>query len=147
MTTIYLLDKYAGDGSEPNPYRPACIDALFGVWHVVTDQPTQADGTEIIPNPNVVIVQISDGADLIAAIENHPDYGPGAILYDEPNPYPANGKPDANEYGKRRSYCARMGISQTQFREMFGTQANPNTRQVGADNCQAWIKTLKKGSK
>jgi hypothetical protein len=58
-----------------------------------------------------------------------------------------NEPPGAAEYGKRRSYCAKMGISNTQFRLMFGTQTNPKTRKIGADNLTAWVKTLPKGKK
>lgn len=145
MTTIYLLDQYTGDGTHENPYRPACVGAFAGEWVLVTDQPTSA--VEIVPDPNVLVCEISDGDGLVSAIENHPDYGSGAILYDIPNPYPGAGKPDANEYGKRRSYCAKLKISNAQFRAMFGTQSAPNTRKQGADNLTAWVKTLPKGQK
>jgi hypothetical protein len=52
-------------------------------------------------------------------------------------------KPTAAEYGKRRAYCAKLGISNAQFRDMFGTQGNPKNRKQGADSLIAWIRTLK----
>jgi hypothetical protein len=54
-------------------------------------------------------------------------------------------KPTAAEYGKLRAYCAKLGISNTQFRAMFGLQGNPKSRKEGADNLTAWIRTLPKG--
>jgi hypothetical protein len=58
---------------------------------------------------------------------------------------PPNEPPNAAEYGQMRAYFARLKISNTQFRLMFGTQANPKTRKDGADNLTAWVKTLPKG--
>lgn len=143
MRTIILADTYAGNGSDETPYHPAVLDKVN--WMALTDQPTALDMMQIIPSPNVLVVQIACDDATLAAIEAHPDYGPGAILYDIPNPYPGDGKPDANEYGQRRSYCARLGIKQAQFSAMFGTQANPKARKTGADNLITWVKTLPKG--
>jgi hypothetical protein len=56
-------------------------------------------------------------------------------------------KPAAAEYGQRRAYCAKLGISQAQFVAMFGTQGNPKTRKEGADSLVAWCRTLKKDGK
>ena len=56
-----------------------------------------------------------------------------------------NQLPTVAEYGLRRAYAGRLGISQTQFVAMFGTQDNPKTRGEGAANLAAWCKQLPKG--
>ena len=58
---------------------------------------------------------------------------------------PPNASPPANEYGQRRSHCAKLGISQAQFEEMYGKQNGRKWRKTGADNAAAWAKTLPKG--
>jgi hypothetical protein len=139
MTIIYVADRLIDLGQDDlggGGYVPAITQAI--AVESMTLEPMGVIG-DLPTDPNIIIVAII--AD-ISAVEQHPDYGPGAILYDDPNPYPANGKPDANEYGKRRSYCAKLGIGQAQFVALFGSNANPKTRKAGADNLIAWQRTL-----
>jgi hypothetical protein len=137
MITVYLLDYYIGSGTADDPYRAACMDKLDGTITLI------APLDNIIPAPNCVTV--SAEVEDISAVEQHPDYGPAAILYDDPNPYPGGGKPNANEHGKRRSYCAKLGITGPRFTALFGSNGNPKTRKDAADNLIAWQKTLSAG--
>lgn len=54
--------------------------------------------------------------------------------------------PDANEYGKRRSYYAKLGISQAQFELLYGPPGNKKSRQIGSQNAASWAKNLPKGN-
>lgn len=141
---VYVVDTYSEFG---NYREPSICSILRGLsdWQIVTDEPTAQESALIIPDPNILVLSINGEQSIVDAIVAHPDYGEGAILYDEPNPYSPNGTPEAAEFGKRRSYCAKLGISQARFNAMFGTQANPKTRKTGADNLIAWCKTLPKG--
>lgn len=136
MITAYILDYYIGDGTEANPYRSASMDALSGTITLVEP----VDIAQIIPNPNIVTVRAE--VEDIAQIENHADYGPGAILYDTPNPYRGDEKPNANEHGKRRAHCAKLGMSQALFVAMFGSTSHPKTRKDATNNLIAWQRTL-----
>ena len=140
----YILDtwSYHGDGINGG-YAPKI--AGLALVKSVSVEPTAPDVFSIPTDPPVVVVEVV--ADSIDSIQSHSDYGPGAILYDLPNPYPPNGMPSAAEYGQRRAYAARLGISNTQFRAMFGTQANPKSRKQGTDNLIEWVRTLPKGRK
>lgn len=106
----------------------------------VTDQPTS--GQYVPTEPNAVVVEVGITQAAFDWLVNSPNYGVGSVLYDLPNPYSPDGKPDANEYGQRRAYCAKLGISNAQFRELFGAQGNPKRRKEGADNLIAWARTL-----
>ena len=57
---------------------------------------------------------------------------------------PPDDAPPANEYGKRRSYAARLGMCQAQFAALFGSQGNPKNRRNGAADCAAWVRDLPK---
>jgi len=119
---------------------PAIFDDLPPVWpdwaqvaHAVGGAPT---------DPNILIVELHAAS--LDAVLAHPDYGPGAILYDLPNPYPPGQRPTAAEYGLRRAYCARLGMSQTQFTALFGTLAGRKPRGEAAQNVIAWARNLPK---
>ena len=135
--TAYILDHYIGSGTEADPYRAACMDVLPGTITLI------APLDNVIPSPNCVTV--SAEVEDISAVEQHPDYGPAAILFDEPNPYKADERPDANEHGKRRAYFAKLGISGPRFLALFGSSAKPKTRREAAELLIAWQKTLPKG--
>lgn len=60
-------------------YRPQ-IDIDFTLDNC-TDQPTNQPGDNIIPDPNIVIVEITCTPAVYDAIYDHPDYGPGAIQW------------------------------------------------------------------
>ena len=57
-----------------------------------------------------------------------------------------NSAPPSNEYGKKRSTCAKLGISQAQFEAMYGKPGNRKQRGKGAANAAEWAKTLPKGN-
>jgi len=139
VMTQFLMD---GDGFYIIKLAQDFVFAYPCLGRLAFDQ----DTTKIITNPNVTVVECILSDELMASILAHPDYGEGAILYDLPNPLPPNGKPNANEYGKRRSYFAKnYQTNNAEFAAMFGTQGNPHTRKQGADNCIEWVKRLPKG--
>lgn len=143
---IYIVDNYVGDGLSPETaYRPAILDAgILSPGDTMSIQPSDHQAHQLIPNPNILVLWIDCQPATLAAIEGHANYGEGSILYDDPNPYRHDEKPNANEYGKRRSHFAKLGVGNAQFRAMFGDPGNPHARKVGADNCIAWTKGLKK---
>lgn len=130
---VYIADKWIQDGLFINP--GALAFSPISTYDVTGSE-------QVIPAPNILVVRVE--VESLDAILLHPDYGVGAILYDEPNPYPPDGLPNAAEYGQRRAYFARLGVSNEQFRAMFGEPGSPHTRKVGADNCINWTKTLPK---
>lgn len=60
-----------------------------------------------------------------------------------PTPKPKNGSPDANEFGKIRSFLARSGVSQAQIKEVIGNGAQGRSRAEIAALLRAWF-SLKK---
>jgi hypothetical protein len=149
MIEFYLIDEWF-DLEETRIAKSVMflIDAGFtapGSWYQSDVSETPAEN--LPSEPNICVSKYIAEQGVFDWILASPDYGPGAILYDLPNPYGPGRKPDAAEYGQRRAYAARLGISNAQFRAMFGTQTNPNTRKDGADNLIAWAKTLPKKGK
>lgn len=61
-------------------------------------------------------------------------------------PIDKNAPPSAAEYGQRRAYWARAGVSQAQFSALFGKQGNPKNRGVAATDAATWAHGLPKAA-
>lgn len=136
MIYAWLVSAWVVDPADNSNAPQAALDFAFAWparWQDVTGQAAPP------PNPNLVVMAV--WLESLDAVLAHPDYGPGAVLYDEPNPFSPDGLPDAAEYGQRRAYLARLGMSNAQFRALFGNPGNPLARGAGAANLIAWCKS------
>lgn len=61
-----------------------------------------------------------------------------------PTKKPRNGVPNANEFGKIRSFLARNGVSQAQITEVVGVGAQGRSRAEIAGLLKDWFKILPK---
>jgi len=75
---------------------------------------------------------------------SRPTNTPGGGQPNTPPMYGPDSKPPAAEYGLRRSYCAKLGMSQAQFTQLFGSQGNPKARGQAASDAAAWARNLPK---
>ena len=57
-----------------------------------------------------------------------------------PSPKPKDGIPQANEWGKLRSYLAQQGISQAQIKEAVGGSVAGRKRGEISDALRLWLK-------
>jgi len=73
---------------------------------------------------SIVVTQAT--LDLILADANY------FVMWDDPNPRPPNGPPDAAEFGLLRAYLARAGMSQKQIKAAIGERDGRTRREIAA---------------
>ena len=55
---------------------------------------------------------------------------------------PPDEKPTLTEYGERRSYLAKLRLTNPEIESIIGKSNNPNTRRSSFNNAVAWAKSL-----
>ena len=121
MIVAQILSSWAGSGADGDEYRAQLQDDyalgkctcapwspqpwMIGTWEIACDEA------------------------IFAAIEADDTYH---VLWDTPNPRPPDSAPDANEWGKLRSYLARAGMSQAQIKAAIGERDGRTRREIAA---------------
>lgn len=130
---VFIADTLVGDGEDlPTAYR----GMAFNTFHPLIYKDEVGHNPPIDPNICVVMMEV----DSLDPILNHPDYGEGAILYDEPNPYPKNEKPSAAAWGQLRSHLAKLKMKQAEINAAIGNNVNGRTRKEIADALTNWLR-------
>jgi hypothetical protein len=81
MIRARVITPWVGTGADSDPFRPKITNdiSIVGSWSDVTGLPV----TEIVPDPNMYVIELETDDATIDAIVAHKDYGVGVILWKE----------------------------------------------------------------
>jgi len=91
------------------------------------------------PPGQPVVVESLMGDVVLQQIIDSSNYGPGAVVWDEPNPYPPGGTPGAQEWALMRAFLNRWMTPQ-EISEAIGLTPHGRSRLEIGNELITWLK-------